>query len=248
MKRISEVDRPDGRGPAVTMPEAKRRKTDTQPVKLTPPHQGAPLPERVADFMSKAAIGAFDRQNVQLPRQHRSYNDDVRVEAYEPPAMAYADKQRRGIHENLESCESTREHVSRALREPFPLSVETPLPQDTLDAAVFSRDCPPDRLRAFWANQLGRLEKLVQDSELAQRKWDSAVPDGITTAAGKLKTVALSQLMRQCGLGGQKWILQFANGFPITGELAQRHAYKLSEKHQNGPSPRLLIRDSLGTL
>ena len=86
----------------------------------------------------------------------------------------------------------------------FPLSVETPLPNDTSGAAIFSRDCPPGQLRSFWASQLCKLEKMALYSELTQQKWDKAIPDGIKPAAGKLKTVALSHLMRQCVLKGEK--------------------------------------------
>ena len=175
MKRISAVDRPDGSCPAMAAPVAKRPKLDAPPAKLEPmlPTAVEPatkgLPPSAVKFMAKASIENFDRQHVQLPMRHWSYNDDVEVEAYRPPGLAYAGKLRRGIRENLESCASMREHVSRALREPFPLSVETPMPKDTLGAAIFSRDCPPGQLRSFWSIQLCKLEKLVLDSELAQK-------------------------------------------------------------------------------
>ena len=238
MKRISAVDRPDGSCPAMAVPVAKRPKLDVLPTKSEPmlPTAVEPskkgLPPSAVKFMAKAAIENFDRQHVQLPMRHRSYNDDVEVEAYGSPVLAYAGKQRRGIHENLESRASMLEHVSRALREPFPLSVGTPMPKDTSDAAIVSRDCPPDQLRSFWASHQCKLEKMVLDSESAQQKWDKAIPDGIKLAAGNLKTVALSQLMRQCGLKGEKRIRQFPNGFQITGELSRKSAYELSKKYQ----------------
>ena len=45
-------------------------------------------------------------------------------------------------------------------------------------------------------------------------------------ADGKLKTVAIAQLLRHCGLQGQNWIRPVAFGLPIAGELPQRFAYK----------------------
>ena len=140
--------------------------------------------------------------------------------AYKPPKLAYDGKQRKGAHESFDACSSREEHVLRELKDPFPLSVETPLPNDTVDAAYFSRDCPPEQLRAFWNSHLGKIEKMVQDSTLAQQNWDAAIPGGIKQDAGKLKTVAISRLMRQCGIGGPKWIRQFAHGVPITVELS----------------------------
>ena len=60
------------------------------------------------------------------------------------------------------------DHAHRAPREQFPLSVDTPLPQDTKESAVFPRDSTPGKLRSFWESQLRKLEQLAQDSELAQ--------------------------------------------------------------------------------
>ena len=48
--------------------------------------------------------------------------------------------------------------------------METPLRKDTADSALSFRDCPPEQLRAFWNIQLGKIEKLVRDSILAQQK------------------------------------------------------------------------------
>ena len=110
----------------------------------------------------------------------------------------------------------------RGLGEQFPPSVDTPLPQGAKAASLFSRESTPEQVRPFWESHLPTLEKLVQDSELAQEKWGGAIPDGIKPAAGKLKTVAISQLMDQCGLQGKRWVRQFALGSPVTGELSQR--------------------------
>ena len=44
--------------------------------------------------------------------------------------------------------------------------------------------------------------------------------------------------MRQCGIDGQKWLRQFAHGFPITGELSQRYAYRVNAKHCLSMLPR----------
>ena len=88
--------------------------------------------------MGQAQIPRLDRALIQLPRVHSPYNDDVKLDSYQPADMSYADKQRRGIHENLESCTSMRDHVSRALDERFPLASPTPLPEHIKKAAVFT--------------------------------------------------------------------------------------------------------------
>ena len=176
--------------------------------------------------MVRAQIPSFDRELVQLPCRHSSYNDDVKLEAFQAADMTYAGKQRKGIHENFESCTSMQDHVLRALDERFPLAAPIPLPEHIEKAAVFTRDCPPEALMKFWDSQLSRLEQLVDDSKLAQLRWNDRILPDIAPAAGKLKTVAISQLMHHFGVGGQKWIHQFALGFPITGTLSQLKAFE----------------------
>ena len=61
----------------------------------------------------------------------------------------------------------------------------------------------------------------------------------LLSRARKLKAVAIIHPMRQCGIGGKKWIRQFSHGFPITGELSQRCARKAGKKH-----PTMLSRAS----
>ena len=117
------------------------------------------------------------------------------------------------------------EHVDRALLEPFPLSIETPLPAHTVRAAVFVRDSPPDAVASFWSKQLQRLSALVKNSHPLQERWNRSIPPSLAPAAGKLNTVALSQLMDLCGIAGQRWVDQFAFGFPITGVLSQKHSF-----------------------
>ena len=63
-----------------------QKKEPTHPTAAEPSQKGLSPP--AAKFMAKAAIGNFDRQQVQLPMRHRSYNDDVKVEAYNPPVSA----------------------------------------------------------------------------------------------------------------------------------------------------------------
>ena len=54
------------------------------------------------------------------------------------------------------------------------------------------------------------------------------------------RPVALCQLMRQHGLGGSRWLDQFAAGFPITGYQSQRLPYDLDEpKHPRFPRDRI---------
>ena len=88
--------------------------------------------------MGKATSPRLDRALIQLPRFHSSFNDDVKLESFLPADMTYAGKQRRGIHENFESCTSMQGHVRRALNERFPLAAPVPLPEHIKKADVFT--------------------------------------------------------------------------------------------------------------
>ena len=147
-----------------------------------------------------------------------------------PADLFYAGEQRKGIREIPDHCSSFSEHVRTALRGMFPLSFETPLPREVKGAALFIRDTDPDAILRFWGRHLSGLEKLVLDAEPSQLIWDSQIPSAIRPAAGKLKTVALAQLFRHHGIGEQRWLCQFANGFPITSDLSQRDVFPASVK------------------
>ena len=62
---------------------------------------------------------------------------------------------------------------------------------------------------------MGEVEKTAHGPTLAQQNWGAAIPGGIKPSSGKLNDVAISQMMRQFGIGGQKWIHQFPHSFPI---------------------------------
>ena len=55
-----------------------------------------------------------------------------------------------------------------------------------------------------------------------QEHWDSFIPQTSRPAPGSIKTVALSFLMDPLGLGGGRWIRQFAHGFDVAGTFSQR--------------------------
>ena len=191
------------------------------------------LTTKSSDFIEGDAVGPSRRDWVQFPAKHLSSNDDAFLEPYRPSQITYAGKQRRAIHENFETCSSAREHIERATREDFPSEADIPLKEDTREAAYFARDTGPVVLQEFRLLQLKRAEQLVNDTQLAQAIWDAAIPEGIAPAAGKLKTAAVGNLMRQYGIKGQRWIRRFATGFPIAGTLSQDVAFPPEGKYND---------------
>ena len=82
------------------------------------------------------------------PRK-QCFNDDVCLEAYVPAALSFADKQRKGIREAFEGCSSMEEHIERAVKQPFPLASETPIPRETRKAAQFVAENDPHLVAEF---------------------------------------------------------------------------------------------------
>ena len=120
--------------------------------------------------MKRAEIHRLDRRPIQLPREHSSYNDDVKQGAFCPADMTYAGKQRMGVREISEPRSSTQDRVRRAPNERFPFDAPIPLPEHIKKAAVFARDCPPGELVKFRGAQQSRLEQMVGESKMAQKK------------------------------------------------------------------------------
>lgn len=178
------------------------------------------------DFLQDIQCRAFKTEPDHFrPPQVRHFNDDVTLESYNPAELSYADKQRKGIHEAFDTCTDMQEHVRKAVSQPFPLASETPLPTETSKAAAFIGRHKTADLTAFWDDQLKALETLVRGNESAQARWDKAIAPSLGPAAGKIRTLALKNLARQLGLGADRWLDQFAVGFPITGTLSQVKAF-----------------------
>ena len=83
---------------------------------------------------------------------------------YVQPKLAYAGFQRRGIHENSQHISPIEQHVEQALIGDSPLSIDAPLPGNTVRAAEFVLDSHPDAGASFGPTQLQRLSALVSNS------------------------------------------------------------------------------------
>ena len=132
---------------------------------------------------------------------------------------------RKGIHELLDRCRDRTHHVQCALKEDFPLSLEDPLPSETIRDVEFTRSTADGEICKVCDFQLHAAEELVRTRASAQTKWNARILGSIAAAAGRFQTVAAKQLLRQLNIGGDAWVGQFAYGFPITGTLSQKLLY-----------------------
>ena len=159
----------------------------------------------------------------------RSLNDDIRLEAYKPDALAFVDKQMKGIHEAYGGCKSMGEHVERATEQSPPWASEIYIPKETRQAAEFVATNEPRLIAGFRDSQIAALERMVKSAAPHRKKWDGFIDPSIIPAAGKIQILALRHLARFLGLGGSKWMGQFAVGFPTTGDLSRNMVFPRKE-------------------
>ena len=159
---------------------------------------------------------------LRIPRKV-GFNDDVKLQDYQPGALSFAGKQRKGIREAFGGCSSSTDHVRRETKHPFPIESEILIPSDTARAAKLVARSGPHVLAGFWDFQLDALSALAQAAGPHQARWNGHINPVTKPAAGKFETVAICRLARFCGFGASKWMGQFAVDFPIAGDLSQKH-------------------------
>ena len=108
-------------------------------------------------------------------------------------------------------------HVSKASNCHFPLTTDTTLPLEVADSLEFTKSAEPNQILEFWEIQFGRLSELVSGCSNKQLEWPMVIPKEIEGAQSKFNSAAYRQLLRNAGLGGDKWALQFIYGCPTTG-------------------------------
>ena len=99
-----------------------------------------------------------------------------------------------------------------------------------------------DQIAPFWDVQLDRLRNLVEDSKMAQSKWNDCIPPEIRPGDGKFTTAALKHPMASRELGRSAWLGQLAFGFPIAGSLSHRHTFPLDGEFRDRIRPSRLVR------
>ena len=180
---------------------------------------------RFHTFSSKASILSFNEGVLRFPSKQESYNNDLNLPSYPSSARTYADKQRKGVMGERNTCLSVTEHVTAALEDPFFLSPQTPLPASTTEAALFLRDSPGPALISFWNTQIKSPDALVEASAPIEEQWEKLIPPFLLPAAGKIKLAALMSLAHQCNLGGSQWLQQFLFVSELVGALSHTHSY-----------------------
>ena len=186
--------------------------------------------------MKGALIPEFNPSKVPKLNYQQDCNDDLRLGSFEPSRFVWAGLQRKGVSPLIEDPKDYIDHILRATRAIFPLTVDMPLPEEITESLTFLMYTEHSKIIEFWNDQILRLSELVKDSQPAQEKWNLSIPTEIKGAQKKFKAVAFHQLLDHFSLGGDRWISQFTFGFPTTGVFSQEGVFPNSEKSK-GPAP-----------
>ena len=202
------------------------------------------LPTTPTPGLMPPAVSPF--QGIQKPDPIRpeSFNDDLSLSIFRKGTKVWAGQQRKGIQYSIPDASSKLDHVNRASRETFHLSDRIPLPDELCESIQFIRSVSLETAVQFWDAQLGRIEALISESMPFQATWDSFIPERIRSAAGFIKTVALSELMHQFGMKGEVWLRQFIFGFDILGSFSQRGVFPVCTKTRPPAHPDIIWEDA----
>jgi len=108
---------------------------------------------------------------------------------------------------------------------PFPLSKQTPIPDEIIKSIEFVRDTDVAQVRRQWTAQLADLSRRAQELESTKREWDLHIPKELQEATGKLHVPLVIDILSGMNLGGHAWFTQFISGFPLIGSLSQDQTY-----------------------
>ena len=189
----------------------------------------------------------FDLRNFafsSLPDPHSDYerfNNDLNIEHYEPSKYSYSGSQRKGISEPFPDSPSYEAHIRSAVGATFPLFSPTPLPADLTTALEFNRDNKPENIAHFRRSQMKLLRVIAAECANESEHWYSFAPQTIRDSPNKIHIALLAHLTRFTRMGGTNWLMQFINGFPISGKLCQKDVFPM----ENCDPPELSLPESL---
>ena len=124
-------------------------------------------------------------------------------------------------------------HVEKSGKIASPMVEKAHLPQDVMTAMRFISKNESNTIKASWESKIEQLEKKAFRCAKVAEEWEKSLPDEQKAAQGKIKLPLLAHMLNELGMGGQKWVKQFTEGFPVMGELSEPGVYP--EQQCDGP-------------
>ena len=138
--------------------------------------------------------------------------------------------QRNNLHISDLGASTRQQFVQKSMAQPSPFSETSPIPPEIRSSINFLSYNSTDEIRSFWGRQLGHLKTLIATRSQRSTAWYANAPPELLKFHRRYPLDAWAALLDFCGIGGAKWLGQFAHGFPITGTLSQKFAYPVSEE------------------
>ena len=101
-------------------------------------------------FTESARINDIKGLDFPIPRPEKCYNDDVELPLYEGALRSYQGSQRKGIRDEHPDATTVEAHIESALKAPFFLGQQTPLPGSIKKSIDFVSSAPAENIKEFW--------------------------------------------------------------------------------------------------
>ena len=110
----------------------------------------------------------------------------------------------------------------------FPCSELSPTPSDIRRSINYPSSNSPGDVRAFWIRQMGHsLLPQIEGREVRSRDgYALTPPPDLSKFHRRYPLGVWAAIMQFCGLGGARRIGQVIYGFPITGTLSRKYAFR----------------------
>ena len=187
--------------------------------------------------MQNASIPKFDPNLVPDVRVRVDYNDDIYLGPFEKSNKIWTGTQKNGAAPEIPGEPSYYDHVTKALQTEFCLSKEIPIPPEIVDSSEWISTTPHDEILSFWKTQFSALQQLVLDAAQSQAEWTNLTHQFLKPATERCQAVAFRQLLCHFNLGGDRWIGQFAHGFPTSGIISQEGVSPLRQAYPSADPP-----------
>ena len=142
---------------------------------------------------------------------------------------------------NILDAKSYQDHIAISGKLPFPMNEgEEIFPQDIQEAISFMANKSSEEMLEFWQTTVGVLAEraYVLMPQLVQMRNELKEEELATRA--RLHLPLLAELLEQEGMGGEDWLAQFCEGFPMIGTVGEPGVYPA-----NSHTPKPISREEL---
>ena len=144
---------------------------------------------------------------------------DVRIDGFHPCGGRIAQDQRAKIWQSIETKCDPALHVKKACEFAREWKEGIILPEDVKKALEWHSVTPIQSILRFWEDQKVYVRKLVREVERAPPNFAQQ------RSLSQINYRALTVIMREWDMGGENWLTQIRDGFPIIGQIRNAGVY-----------------------